>query len=62
VAGSNTENKLESTSQVDQAEDTITIIRKCIDSMTIPDAIDPDRLKAMLQELYNEALTEMSSQ
>lgn len=57
-----TENKLESTSQVDQAEDTITIIRKCIDSMTIPDAIDPDRLKAMLQELYNEALTEMSSQ
>jgi len=57
-----TENKLESTNTVDQAEDTITIIRNCIDAMKVPDGVEVDKLKAMLQELYNEALTEMSAQ
>jgi DNA repair exonuclease SbcCD nuclease subunit len=41
---------------INQAEDTITIIRKCVDSMKIPASVDPDKLKGMLQELYVEAL------
>ena len=40
---------------VNQAEDTVTIIRKCVDTMTMPGGIEPERLKGLLQELYVEA-------
>lgn len=59
-----TENALDANQGiVNQAEDTITIIRKCVDNMKVPDNVDIDRLKGMLQELYIEALnTETASQ
>jgi DNA repair exonuclease SbcCD nuclease subunit len=41
---------------VDQAEDTVTIIRKCVDGMTMPGGVDPEILKGRLQELYVEAV------
>jgi DNA repair exonuclease SbcCD nuclease subunit len=48
---------------VDQAEDTITIVRKCVDTMKLPSGVDSDKLKGLLQELYIEALsTETASQ
>lgn len=57
-----TDNTLDAAHGVDQAEDTITIIRKCVDAMQIPANVDADRLKAMLQELYTDALNEMAAQ
>ncbi len=57
-----TENKLDAQHGVNQAEDTITIIRKCVDSLTIPPGVEADKLKTMLQDLYNEALNEMAMQ
>lgn len=41
---------------VNQAEDTITIMRKCVDSMKMPESVNPDKLKGLLQELYVEAV------
>ena len=41
---------------VNQAEDTVTIIRKCVDGMTMPGGVDPEILKGRLQELYVEAV------
>lgn len=43
-------------SVVNQAEDTVTIIRKCVDGMTMPGGVDPEILKGRLQELYVEAV------
>jgi DNA repair exonuclease SbcCD nuclease subunit len=43
---------------VNQAEDTITIIRKCVDGMTMPGTVKPDKLKGILQEMYVEAVNE----
>jgi hemerythrin len=40
---------------IDQAEDTITIINKYVDSLQ-EDHIDNDKLKTVLRELYVEAL------
>lgn len=57
-----TENKLTSDNPVNQAEDTVTIMRKCVDAMNVPVGVDPDKLKSILQELYNEALNEMTAQ
>lgn len=47
---------------VNQAEDTVTIIRQCVDNMKLPDAVEPDKLKGLLQELYVEALNEAVGQ
>jgi len=41
---------------VNQAEDTVTIMRKCVDGMTLPSTISADKLKSILQELYVEAV------
>lgn len=41
---------------VNQAEDTVTIIRKCVDGMTMPGGVDPEKLKGLLQEIYVEAV------
>lgn len=57
-----TEKNLESASTVNQAEDTVTIIRKCVDAMSLPNGVHPDKLKAILHELYNEAIAEMAAQ
>lgn len=43
---------------VNQAEDTITIIRKCVDGMTMPGGVEPLKLKGLLQEIYVEAVNE----
>jgi len=51
-----TESALDATVGVDQAEDTVTIIRKCVDGMTMPGGVDPEILKGRLQELYVEAV------
>lgn len=52
-----TESSLESQQGlVNQAEDTITIIRKSVDAMKKNDHINPEKLKQLLQELYVEAL------
>jgi hypothetical protein len=40
---------------IDQAEDTMTILSKYIDNLTIN--VEPDRLKKIMQELYVEALS-----
>lgn len=59
-----TENALD-TSQgiVNQAEDTVTIIRKCVDTMVMPGGVEPEKLKALLQDLYVEAVnTEAATQ
>jgi DNA repair exonuclease SbcCD nuclease subunit len=42
--------------ELDQAEDTITIIQKCVDNMTLVPSVQPAALKQLLQELYVEAL------
>jgi DNA repair exonuclease SbcCD nuclease subunit len=47
---------------VNQAEDTPSIIRKSVDGMKIPASVESDKLKALLQELYMEALNEMAAQ
>jgi len=43
---------------VDQAEDTITIIRKCVDGMVMPGSVKPECLKNILQQLYVEAVND----
>ena len=40
---------------VDQAEDTMTILSKYIDNLTIN--VEPVKLKSIMQELYVEALS-----
>jgi hypothetical protein len=40
---------------IDQAEDTMTILSKYIDNLTL--AVDNDKLKTLMKELYVEALT-----
>jgi len=57
-----TENKLDSITTINQAEDTVTIIRKCVDAMQLPGNVDADKLKSMLQDLYTEAMNEMAAQ
>ena len=39
---------------VDQAEDTMTILGKYIDNLTLN--VEPDKLKSMMREIYIEAL------
>jgi hypothetical protein len=39
---------------VDQAEDTITILNKYVDGLTLP--VESDKIKNVLREVYNEAL------
>lgn len=52
-----TESALDATQGlVNQAEDTVTIIRKCVDTMKMPGGIDPEKLKNLLQEVYIEAI------
>ena len=59
-----TENALDTSHGiVNQAEDTVTIIRKCVDGMVMPGGVDPEKLKALLQDLYIEAVnTETAAQ
>jgi DNA repair exonuclease SbcCD nuclease subunit len=59
-----TESALDATQGlVNQAEDTVTIIRKCVDTMKMPGGVDPERLKNLLQEVYVEAInTETDAQ
>jgi len=52
-----TETAIETSGVVDQAEDTITIIQKCVDTMKLEDHVQPAALKQLLQELYVEALS-----
>jgi hypothetical protein len=40
--------------QVDRAEDTMTILSKYIDNLTLN--VEPDKLKQVMQELYVEAV------
>jgi hypothetical protein len=40
---------------IDQAEDTMTILSKYIDNLTL--TVDNDKLKTLMKELYVEALT-----
>ena len=44
------------TDDIDQAEDTVTILNKYIDNLTTD--LDKDRMKSLLKELYVEALNE----
>jgi hypothetical protein len=39
---------------IDQAEDTITILSKYIDNLTLD--VEPEKLKTLMRELYVEAL------
>lgn len=40
---------------IDQAEDTITILNKYVDGLTLP--VESDRIKTVLREVYNEAMS-----
>ena len=40
---------------VDQAEDTITILNKYVDGLTLP--VESDKIKGILREVYNEAMS-----
>ena len=40
---------------VDQAEDTITILNKYVDGLTLP--VESDKIKTVLRDVYNEALS-----
>ena len=46
--------KEETEEQIDEAEDTVTILRKYIDGLTIP--IDSSRMKRFMIGVYSEAL------
>lgn len=41
---------------VNQAETTIVTINRCVDGMTMPGGVAPDKLKGLLQELYMDAI------
>jgi DNA repair exonuclease SbcCD nuclease subunit len=41
--------------EVDQAEDTITILNKYVDGLSLP--VEPDKIKTVLRDVYNEALS-----
>jgi len=40
---------------VDQAEDTISILNKYVDGLTLP--VESDRIKTVLRDVYNEAIS-----
>ena len=40
---------------VDQAEDTMTILNKYVDGLTLP--VESDKIKTVLRDVYNEALS-----
>jgi predicted phosphodiesterase len=40
---------------IDQAEDTMTILNKYVDGLTLP--VESDRIKTVLREVYNEAMS-----
>ena len=39
---------------VDQAEDTMTILNKYVDGLNLP--VEPDKIKTVLRDVYNEAI------
>ena len=40
---------------IDQAEDTMTILNKYVDGLTLP--VESDRIKTVLRDVYSQALS-----